>query len=386
MKILISPDSFKGSLTALQAAQAMESGVLSAKRDLEISENIDIIIIPMADGGEGTVEAVISAVGGKLVSTKAVDPLGREIDSFFGILPDNTAIIEMAAASGLNLLEAEERNPMITTTYGTGQLIKVALDMGCKNIIIGIGGSATNDGGVGMAQALGIKFLDKEGKQIGFGGGELYKIDKIDTSNLDSKIKDVNFVVASDVKNPLCGPEGASAIYGPQKGATPEMIEILDKNLEHLAKIIKKDLGKDVKDLPGAGAAGGLGAALLAFLNAQLRPGIEIVMELSNFKEKVENSDIIFTGEGSTDYQTKFGKVPFGVAQIAREYNKPVVCVSGSLLKGYEQLYEYGITAMFSIIDKPMELKEAMERGNELLEKTVSNITKILLLRKVICR
>jgi len=376
MKVIIAPDSFKGSLSSIQAAEAIERGIKKAA--LAYSENVEVAKVPMADGGEGTVEAIISAVGGKIIPTKALDPLGRPIDSFFGVLPDNTAVIEMAAASGLNFLKEEERNPLKTTSYGTGQLIKAALDMGCENIIIGIGGSATNDGGVGMAQAIGVEFLDKEGKQIGFGGGELSKIYKIDISHLDGRVKNAKFTIASDVKNPLCGPEGASAIYGPQKGATPEMIEILDKNLDHLAKIIKRDLGKDIKDLPGAGAAGGLGAALMAFLDAQLRPGIEIVMELSNFKEKVKDANIIFTGEGSTDYQTKFGKVPFGVAQVAKEYNKPVICVSGSLLEGYEQLYEYGISAMFSIVNKPMDLKEAMERGEELLYKTSENLFRLL--------
>lgn len=376
MKVIIAPDSFKGSLSSIQAAEAIERGIKKAA--LAYSENVEVAKVPMADGGEGTVEAIISAVGGKIIPTKALDPLVRPIDSFFGVLPDNTAVIEMAAASGLNFLKEEERNPLKTTSYGTGQLIKAALDMGCENIIIGIGGSATNDGGVGMAQAIGVEFLDKEGKQIGFGGGELSKIYKIDISNLDGRVKNAKFTIASDVKNPLCGPEGASAIYGPQKGATPEMIEILDKNLDHLAKIIKRDLGKDIKDLPGAGAAGGLGAALMAFLDAQLRPGIEIVMELSNFKEKVKDADIIFTGEGSTDYQTKFGKVPFGVAQVAKEYDKPVICVSGSLLEGYEQLYEYGISAMFSIVSKPMDLKEAMERGEELLYKTSENLFRLL--------
>lgn len=349
-----------------------------------INENIDTIVIPMADGGEGTTDAIVSANNGRIIKTRVLDPLGREIDSFFGLLPDNTAVIEMAAASGLNLVKSDERNPMKTTTYGTGQLIKAALDLGCKNIIIGIGGSATNDGGAGMAQALGAKFLDKNGDDIKFGGGYLSELDKIDISGFDNRVKDVNFVIASDVKNPLCGPEGASAVYGPQKCATYEMVKILDENLEYFAQVIKEYLGKDVKDLPGAGAAGGLGAALIAFLDAQSRPGIEIVMELSNFEEKVKDVDLILTGEGATDYQTKFGKVPFGVAQVAKKYNKPVICVSGSLLKGYEELYDLGITAMFSIIEKPMDLKEAMERGDKLLEKTVSNIMKIILLRKVI--
>jgi glycerate kinase len=384
MKILVSPDSFKGSLTALDAAQAMQKGILSAKEDFGITESIDIIIIPMADGGEGTVDAIISANHGRIIKTRVLDPLGREIGSFFGVLPDNTAVIEMAAASGLNLIKSDERNPMKTTTYGTGQLIKAALDNGCKNIIIGIGGSATNDGGAGMAQALGVKFLDKDGNELKFGGGQLNKLVRIDVSNLDTRIKDVDIVIASDVKNPLCGPEGASAVYGPQKGATLEMVKVLDQNLNHLSEVLKKDLGKDMKGFPGAGAAGGLGASIIAFLNAKSRPGIEIVMELSNYEEKVKNADLILTGEGSTDFQTKFGKVPYGVAQVAKKYNKPVICISGSLLSGYEDLYDFGITAMLSIINRPMELSEAMVKGTELLEKTTKNAVKIYFQGKLI--
>ena len=376
MKIIVAPDSFKGSLSSIQAANAIEKGIMKAARNCQ--EPVEVIKVPMADGGEGTVEAVISAVGGDIISTKVIDPLGREIDSFFGILPDNTAIIEMAAASGLNLLSEKERNPMKTTTYGTGQLIKKALDYGCKEIIIGIGGSATNDGGVGMAQALGIRFLDKEGNQIAFGGGELYKIEEIDTSSLDPRINDTIITIASDVKNTLCGPNGASAVYGPQKGATPEMVEILDRNLEHLAAVIKKQLNKDVLNVPGSGAAGGLGAALIAFLEAEFCMGIKLVMELVQLEEKIKNADMVITGEGSTDYQTLFGKVPLGIAKIAKKHNKPVVCISGSLGKGYENLYQEGIKAFFSIVNRPMSLEEAMDKGEELLTKVTENIFRLL--------
>ncbi len=378
MKVIIAPDSFKGSLSSIQAAEAIERGIKKAA--LAYNENVEVVKVPMADGGEGTVEAVISAVGGKIISTKVLDPLGRPIDSFFGVLPDNTAVIEMAAASGLNFLKEEERNPLKTTSYGTGQLIKAALDIGCKNIIIGIGGSATNDGGVGMAQALGVEFLDKEGKQIGFGGGELSKIHKIDISHLDDRVKNAKFTIASDVKNPLCGPEGASAIYGPQKGATPEMIEILDKNLDHLAKIIKRDLGKDIKDLPGAGAAGGLGAALMAFLGAEFRLGIDLIIELVKLEDKMAESDIVVTGEGMTDYQTLYGKVPLGIARVAKKHNKPVICISGSLGEGYEELYYNGIEALFSIVNRPMSLEEAVKRGEGLLEKITINVFKTYLM------
>ncbi|TYP56169.1 glycerate kinase [Thermosediminibacter litoriperuensis] len=381
MKVVIAPDSFKGSLTSLQAANAMERGVMKAASST--NADVEAYKIPMADGGEGTVEAVICAAGGRIVKTRVLDPLGRMIDSFFGVLPDGTAVLEMAAASGLNLLKPGERNPMVTTTYGTGQLIKAAMDYGCRKLIIGIGGSATNDGGVGMAQALGIKFLDAEGKEIGFGGGELSRIERIDISGLDPRVKEADIVVACDVKNVLCGPGGASAVYGPQKGATPEMVKILDENLRHLAEVIKKDLGKDIAEVPGSGAAGGLGAALIAFLNSQLRPGIEIIMDITHFSDRVSKADLIITGEGCTDYQTLFGKVPFGIGQVAKRFNKPVICISGSLGENYEQLYDAGITALFSITNKPMTLEEAMERGEELLEKAAENVFRVYCLRVI---
>ncbi|GAV22265.1 glycerate kinase [Carboxydothermus pertinax] len=380
MKIVVAPDSFKGSLSSLKVALAIERGIKRAASEIEAE--IEVVKIPMADGGEGTVEAIICALGGRLVKTRVLDPLGREIDSFFGVLPDGTAVIEMAAASGLNLLKTEEKNPMITTTYGTGQLIRAALEEGCRKLIIGIGGSATNDGGVGMAQALGVKFLDSNGREIGFGGGELYKIERIDYAGLDARIKDTSIVVACDVKNVLCGPTGASVVYGPQKGATLEMVKVLDENLRHLAKMIKRYLGKDVAEIPGSGAAGGLGAAMLAFLDAKLQPGIEIVMELTQFPEVVKNAELIITGEGATDYQTMFGKVPLGVARVARRFGKSVVCISGSLNAGYEKLYAEGITALFSIVNRPMTLEEAMERGEELLEKISENVFRLYYLRR----
>jgi glycerate kinase len=375
VNILIAPDSFKGSLTSLQAANAIERGILKAAASCGVK--VDVDKVPMADGGEGTVEAIICAAGGRMVRTKALDPLGRETDSFFGLLPDGTAVIEMAAASGLNLLKPEERNPMKTTTYGTGQLIKAALDYGSRKLIIGIGGSATNDGGTGMAQALGVRFLDAEGKEIGFGGGELSRIAKIDVSGLDPRVKEAEIVVACDVKNVLCGPQGASAVYGPQKGATPEMVKILDENLRHLAWIIKRDLGKDVLEVPGSGAAGGLGAALIAFLDARMKPGIEIIMEITKFEKKLKEADMVITGEGSTDSQTLYGKVPLGIGRMACKWRKPLVCISGSLKRGYEALYAEGITAFFSITSGPMTLEEAMKRGEELLEKTSENVFRL---------
>lgn len=376
MKIIVAPDSFKGSMTSIQAADAIEKGIKKAA--FSCKKNVEVIKVPMADGGEGTVEAIVSANGGRIIETEVLDPLGRQIKSFFGLLPDNTAVIEMAAASGLNLLSAKERDPMKTTSYGTGQLIKVALDYGCRQIIIGLGGSATNDGGVGMCQALGVRFLDKEGKEIGFGGGELSKIAKIDISSLDSRINEADITIASDVDNPLCGPNGASAVYGPQKGASPEMVDVLDENLKHFATVVHEQLGINILNVPGSGAAGGMGASLMAFCGAKLHSGINLVMGLVRMEEKIKEADMVITGEGSTDYQTLFGKVPFGIAKIAKKYNKPVVCISGALVEGYEKLYNEGIQALFSIVNRPMSLEEAMDKGEELLTKVTENIFRLL--------
>ncbi len=372
MKVIVAPDSFKGSLSSIQAAAALERGILKAAA--KVKKEAEIVKIPIADGGEGTVEAIIAGTGGKIIPTRVLNPLGREIPSSFGILPEQTAVIEMAAASGLNLIKPEERNPLITTSYGTGQLILKALEEGCVNFIIGIGGSATNDGGVGMAQALGVKFLDQHNQEIPFGGGELAKIRRIDLSGTDPRVAGATFTVASDVKNVLCGPGGASAVYGPQKGATPEIVAVLDRNLSHLAELIKRDLGKDIALVPGSGAAGGLGGGLMAFLNAEIKPGIEIVMELTGFREKVREADLVITGEGATDFQTMFGKVPYGVAQVAGEYGKPVICISGTLGNGYQKLSDAGINAFFSIVNRPMALEEAIKRGEELLETTAENV------------
>lgn len=380
MRIIVAPDSFKGSISSIQAAASIERGIWKAA--VKVGKNVEVIKIPIADGGEGTVEAITTGVGGRLEKAMVLNPLGEEIESFFGILPDQTAVIEMAAASGINLIKPEERNPLITTTYGTGQLIMKALEAGCHHFIMGIGGSATNDGGVGMAQALGVKFLDRNGQAIGFGGGELDQIHKIDISGVDPKVRGAVFTIASDVKNVLCGPEGASAVYGPQKGATPEMVRVLDHNLQHLAGLIKQELGKEIALVPGSGAAGGLGGGLMAFLNAEIRPGIEIVMELTGFREKVREADLIITGEGATDFQTMFGKVPYGVGQIAKEYLKPVICISGTLGNGYEKLFDAGINAFFSIVNRPMALEEAIRRGEELLEKTVENVFNIYFMGK----
>jgi glycerate kinase len=373
MKIVVAPDSFKGSLTAIEVSVAIEQGIR------EVFPEAEVIKIPMADGGEGTVQCLVNATGGKILEEKVIGPLGDEVLAFYGILGDRkTAIVEMAAASGLILIPESKRNPLVTTTYGTGQLIKAALDQGCRKMIIGIGGSATNDEGAGMVQALGVKLLDQEGKEVGFGGGELKKIVKIDISCMDNRLSDTKVLVASDVNNPLCGPQGASKIYGPQKGATPEVIEELDKSLSYFAELIKRDLNKEVKDIPGAGAAGGLGAGLMAFLNAELRPGIEIIIEIVKIEQIIRESDLLITGEGRIDAQSVFGKVPFGLGKMAKKYNVPVIAIVGEIGEGFSQIYEYGINSIMSIISKAISIDEAMQMSKSLLKDATERMMRII--------
>lgn len=372
MNIVIAPDSFKGSLSAVKVANAIEKGILNS------GINAVVYKIPMADGGEGTVESMIMAVGGQIRHTEVIGPLGEKVQSFYGILSDGkTSVIEMAAASGLPLVPYEKRNPLLTTSFGTGELIKKAIEDGCSRLILGIGGSATNDGGVGMAQALGVKFLDSEGLPLGLGGQILEKIHHIDTSELHKEIKVTEILVACDVVNPLCGETGASKVFGPQKGATAEMVAILDRGLLNLAQIVKRDLGKDIKDIPGAGAAGGMGGGVIAFLNAFLKPGIEIIAETTVLHDKIRNADLIITGEGRTDFQTAFGKVPVGVSRIAKKFGKPVICLSGGIGEGTDVLYNEGITSLFSIVDGPMSLEKAIENAEALLMKSTENIIRL---------
>ncbi|WP_369788958.1 glycerate kinase [Rouxiella sp. WC2420] len=369
MKIVIAPDSFKESLSALDVAKAIESGFR------EIFPHAEYVKLPVADGGEGTVEAMVAATGGRVVEVRVTGPLGEPIDAFFGLSGDEKiAFIEMAAASGLESVPQSQRNPLKTTSYGTGELIKNALDHGVEHCIIGIGGSATNDGGAGMVQALGVKLLTKEGKQIGFGGGELIKLEKIDISGLDKRIKKCRFEVACDVTNPLTGHRGATAIFGPQKGATPEMIEQLDGYLSHYAEVIKKDLGIDVDDVPGAGAAGGMGAALYGFCNAELRQGIEIVTEALGLDELVKDATLVITGEGRIDSQSINGKVPIGVARVAKRYNKPVIAIGGSLTKDVDVVFDHGLDAVFSVLYSICTLDEALDNAAENLRKSARNI------------
>ncbi|MCF6462830.1 glycerate kinase [Clostridium sp. Cult1] len=374
MKILIAPDSFKENLSAKEVAQAIERGIK------KVDENIQTSIVPMADGGEGTVESLVEATDGQIINVKVKDPLMRDIDSYYGVLGDRkTAVIEMAAASGLALLEKDERNPMDTTSFGTGQLIKYAIEEGYKNIIIGIGGSATNDGGAGMLMALGAKILDANGEDIGLGAKGLGKLKSIDLSNFHEDIKDCNFVVACDVDNPLVGKRGASYVFGPQKGADEHMVKILDANLENFGKVVEDTLGISLLQYPGAGAAGGMGAALLAFLDAELERGIDIVIEATQLERKIMDSNLVITGEGKIDGQTQFGKTPYGIATLAKKYNKPVIAIAGGIGEDASVLYEKGIDSIFSIVNKPMTLEEAMVHGESLLEDTAERIIRALI-------
>lgn len=369
----MAPDSYKGSLTAKEACEAMEAGI---RRVLPAAE---IVQVPLADGGEGTVQSLVDATGGEVFTARVQNPLGVPVLARYGVLGDKeTAVIEMAEASGLYLIAAQDRNPLITSTYGTGELIRKALDKGCRKFILGIGGSATNDGGMGMARALGARFYDEKGEELLAGGGCLDRLSRIDTSGLDPRLPGCVFTVACDVDNPLCGPHGASAVFGPQKGATPEMVRLLDANLEHYAQVLQRELGFTGKDLPGAGAAGGLGAGMMAFLGASLRPGVEIVMEAVRLAEKLDGARLVFSGEGQCDFQTARGKVPYGVAKAARQRNIPCVVIAGAVKKGYENLYQYGITSVFSIVNAPLGLEEAMARAAELLEETTERIMRLI--------
>lgn len=365
MKVIIAPDSFKGSLTSLEVAEAIERGIKA------VDLNTETIKVPLADGGEGTVEALVSFSNGKIINVRVSDPLGKIIDSYYGLLGDGkTAVIEMAKASGLPLVPVEKRNPLNTTTFGTGELIKNALDKGCKKIIIGIGGSATVDGGSGMAQALGVKFYNAQSQVMKnkMMGGLLAEVEQIDVSGIDKRIADCEIIVACDVDNPLLGEKGAARVYAPQKGATPEQVEILENNLNRLATIIKRDLGEDIINLKGSGAAGGLGAGFLAFLNARLESGIKLVLDTIRFEKLINGADLIITGEGRIDSQTAYGKVVVGVAKIAKKFNIPVIAIGGSIEENLTELYDIGVTSAFSIINEPMELNKVIERSKELIE------------------
>lgn len=373
MKIVIAPDSYKESLPAAEVAQAIEKGFR------EIFPDAQYVRVPVADGGEGTVDAMISATDGSKITTQVTGPMGERVNASWGMSGDNnTAFIEMAEASGLSLVPLEQRNPLITTSRGTGELILHALDHGARNIIIGIGGSATNDGGAGMVQALGAKLTDAAGNAIGNGGGSLVALNTIDISGLDPRLKECTIRVACDVTNPLVGEKGASRIFGPQKGATETMIVELDRNLGHFADVIKKSLRVDVKNVPGAGAAGGMGAALMAFLNAELRSGIEIVTEALNLEEHIHDCTLVVTGEGRIDSQSIHGKVPVGVANVAMKYHKPVIGIAGSLTPDVGVVHQYGIDAVFSVLTSIGSLEEALKNAFENIYRASRNIAATL--------
>lgn len=369
MKIVIAPDSWKESLSALEVATQIEAGFR------EIFPDASYVKLPVADGGEGTVEAMVAATGGHLVDLRVTGPLGKPIDAFYGLSGEgNCAFIEMAAASGLEQVPLAQRNPLLTTSWGTGELIRHALDGGVRHIIIGIGGSATNDGGTGMVQALGAKLLDAQGMALREGGGELGKLARIDVSELDKRLKDCRIDVACDVTNPLTGEEGASAVFGPQKGATPEMVKQLDDALEHYADVIARDLDIDVRNLPGGGAAGGMGAALFAFCGAELRQGIDIVTEALALDTLVRDADLVITGEGRIDSQSIHGKVPVGVARVAKRYGKPVIGIGGSLAADVGVVHKHGVDAVFSVLYSICTLEEALNNAGDNLRIAARNI------------
>lgn len=378
MKFILAPDSFKESMTAKEACISMENGIRKVFKDATC------IHVPMADGGEGTVDALIESTNGNLHEVEVTAPLGNKVKAKFGILGDGkTVVIEMAEASGIHLVKLEDRNPLLTTTFGTGELIKYALDMNIERIIIGLGGSATNDGGVGMLQALGASFKDSDGKEIAFGGGVLKDLCTIDLSGFDKRIYDVKIEVACDVKNPLTGENGASFVFGAQKGGNKETLEELDSNLKHYAEVVKRDMGKEIDKVEGAGAAGGLGAALIGFCNGKLESGIDLVIKYSDLEDKVRKADFVFTGEGSIDFQTKFGKTPIGVAKIAKKYNIPVIAFGGRIGEGIDELYSLGIDSVIGITPGVISLDEALNKGKDNLEISAENVVRILETRKV---
>ncbi|MFJ5964084.1 glycerate kinase [Bacillus sp. NPDC093026] len=373
MKIVIAPDSFKESLSAYETACAIERGFRAVLPDA------NYIKLPMADGGEGTVQSLVNATGGTIVNQVVTGPLGEQVDAFFGMLGDGqTAVIEMAAASGLHLVPPEKRNPLFTTSRGTGELMLAALDKGASHLIIGLGGSATNDGGVGMMQGLGARFLDQSGQELLSGGGALHQLAVIDLSGLDPRLKTTRLEVACDVDNPLTGERGASAVFGPQKGANDEMVQLLDKNLSHLAHMVEKQLNVSFGDTAGAGAAGGLGASLRDFLHADLQRGIDIVLKAVNFDEIVKDADLVITGEGRIDRQTIYGKTPIGVAKAAKQFNISVIGIAGSLSKDSEVVHDHGIDALFSIVPGITSLSDAIQEADRHVERTSRNIAAVM--------
>jgi len=382
VRVLIAPQEFKGSLSAAEAAQAMAEGLRRALPSIELD------LAPMADGGPGTVEALVAAGGGRRLTATVADPLGRPVEAAWGLLEEGpTAVIEMAAASGLVLLRSQERDARRTSTYGTGQLIAAALEAGCRHLIIGLGGSATNDGGAGMAQALGARLSDEEGCDLPPGGAALARLARIDVSGLDGRLRSCQVLGATDVTNPLCGPHGASAIYGPQKGASPADVEELDAALAHYAAVIERDLGKRVAEVPGAGAAGGIGAGLIAFLDAELRPGAQLVAEVVGLEKRIAAADLVVTGEGRLDTQTAYGKTVATVARLARGQGRPVVALAGRVDDAREACSALGLEAALAIVPSAiggLPEAEVMARAPELLAAAAESLGRLLKLGRAL--
>ncbi|MDV6251832.1 glycerate kinase [Vibrio sp. EA2] len=376
MKVVIAPDSFKESLTAKQVSDAIKAGLARVWHDAEF------VTVPVADGGEGTVQSLIDATQGKQVFTTVIGPFGKEVRAFYGILGDGeTAVIEMAEASGLHLVPSDARDPKLTSSFGTGQLIKHALERGMQRLIIGLGGSATNDGGVGMLAALGVKFLDESGNAITTNGGGLINLASIDVSDLDARLAQCEILVACDVDNPLCGEKGASAIFGPQKGATASDVSVLDNALRKFGELTEQVTGKHVLTRKGAGAAGGMGAALLGYTSARLQPGIEIVLDTVKLADHVADADIVFTGEGRIDHQTAHGKTPMGVSKVAKQFNLPVIALAGCVGDNYQAVYQCGIDAVFPCVPRAMSLADAMKEAENNVANLAENVARLWMMK-----
>ncbi|CAM3552313.1 glycerate kinase [Vibrio cholerae] len=377
MKVVIAPDSFKESLTAKQVCDAIQAGLARVWHDAKF------VAIPVADGGEGTVQSLVDATQGRLVEVKVMGPQGKRVEAFYGMLGDNqTAVIEMAAASGLHHVPVAQRDPKLTTSFGTGELIRHALDQGVTKLIIGLGGSATNDGGVGMLAALGARFTNADGDPIQLTGGGLRELTHIDLQDFDPRLQNCDILVACDVNNPLCGDKGASAVFGPQKGATPEDIQLLDGALRQFGLLTAKVTGKMVLESAGAGAAGGMGAALLAYTQARLRPGIEIVLETVQLAHQVSDADLVITGEGRIDSQTVHGKTPMGVAKVAKRFDVPVLALCGCTGDNYQAVYQCGIDAVFAAVPRAMSLEDALKESDFNLADLAENVARLWVLSK----
>ena len=374
MKIIVAPQGFKATISGLEAARAIARGVSAALPDAET------VLAPVADGGDGTLNALVDGTGGQVFSSTVTGPLGQMVEAQWGVMGDGrTAVIEMALASGIALVPQRRRNPRVTTTAGTGEILREALERGYDRIIVGLGGSATNDGGAGMVTALGARFLDSAGNPLPAGGSALGRLDRVEVDGLHPGLRDATIIAATDVTNPLCGPEGASAVFGPQKGATPEVVQELDAALANYARVVARDLGRDVSEHPGAGAAGGLGAGLMAFTGAALQSGIDMVCEVLGFDALLEGADLVITGEGRADHSTIFNKAPVGVARHAQAHGVPTVLLAGGLGPGYEELYDHALAAVVCISDRPMSFDVSLSRTAELLESAAERTMRLLL-------